>query len=290
MQHAGQRLVNQEAERRVQQTFKQGKREVEGDQAGQQAVHAGVDGLVHTDDGLERQMIQNHIGRVDDEVVVRHGHNGHDQCAQPCADECAAAGLATLVHKAGDAHKQRPHDEIEQFTHRSSAGAGQLDEVFDQAHGDAGHRPVGVGGQQRGQLGHVQLDEGRHDGDRKLHVHKYGGDSAEHGGAGELADVGSLVLHEKMPPVKICESQLTNPGGSALLLQKQNTLPQNIRQGAKKQSKQLSVSFIRTLTVGPGITPGQQPHLQLVAGLRAMPLTAGGESHPALKQTFREVL
>ena len=93
MQHAGQRLVNQEAERRVQQTFKLGKREVEGDQAGQQAVHAGVDGLVHTDDGLERQMIQNHIGRVDDEVVVRHGHNGHDQCAQPCADECAAAGL-----------------------------------------------------------------------------------------------------------------------------------------------------------------------------------------------------
>ena len=57
VQHAGQRLVNQEAERRVQQTFKQGKREVEGDQAGQQAVHAGVDGLVHTDDGLERQMI-----------------------------------------------------------------------------------------------------------------------------------------------------------------------------------------------------------------------------------------
>ena len=50
------------------------------------------------------------------------------------------------------------------------------------------------------------------------------------------------------------------------------------------------VSFIRTLTVGPGITPGQQPHLQLVAGLRAMPLTAGGESHPALKQTFWEVL
>jgi len=93
-----------------------------------------------------------------------------------------------------------------------------------------------------------------------------------------------------MPPVKICESQLTNPGGYALPLRKQNALPQNIRQGAKKQSKQLSVSFIRTLTVGPGITPGQQPHLQLVAGLRAMPLTAGGESHPALKQTFREVL
>ena len=48
------------------------------------------------------------------------------QCAQPCADECAAAGLAALVHKAGDAHKQRTHDEIEQFTHRSSAGAGSL--------------------------------------------------------------------------------------------------------------------------------------------------------------------
>jgi len=63
-----------------------------------------------------------------------------------------------------------------------------------------------------------------------------------------------------------------------------------LQQGAEKQIEQLSVSFIRTLTVGPGIAPGQQPHLQLVAGLRAMPLTAGGESHPALKQTFRKVL
>ena len=70
-----------------------------------------------------------------------------------------------------------------------------------------------------------------------------GGDSAEHGGAGELADVGSLVLHEKMPPVKICESQLTNPGGSALPLRKQNALPQNTRQGAKK-SKANSFPFL----------------------------------------------
>ena len=69
-----------------------------------------------------------------------------------------------------------------------------------------------------------------------------GGDSAEHGGAGELADVGSLVLHEKMPPVKICESQLTNPGGSALPLRKRNALPQNIRQGAKK-AKQAAFRF-----------------------------------------------
>ena len=73
-------------------------------------------------------------------------------------------------------------------------------------------------------------------------------------------------------------------------LRKQTPCRKIYDRAQKKQSKQLSVSFIRTLTVGPGITPGQQPHLQLVAGLRAMPLTAGGESHPALKQTFREVL
>ena len=48
----------------------------------------------------------------------------------------------------------------------------------------------------------------------------------------------------------------------------------------------IPLSLYPDYTVGPGITPGQQPHLQLVAGLRAMPLTAGGESHPALKQTF----
>ena len=109
-----------------------------------------------------------------------------------------------------------------------------------------------------------------------------------------LRTVGSLVLHEKMPPVKIVVKAVSSRiPREALPCPCENKTPCRGKYTTgrrKKQSKQLSVSFIRTLTVGPGITPGQQPHLQLVAGLRAMPLTAGGESHPALKQTFREIL
>ena len=55
-----------------------------------------------------------------------------------------------------------------------------------------------------------------------------------------------------------------------------------LQQGAEKQIEQLSVSFIRTIP--------SAPESHRISGcinrLVAMPFTAGGELHPALKQTF----
>ena len=58
-----------------------------------------------------------------------------------------------------------------------------------------------------------------------------------------------------------------------------------LQQGAEKQIEQLSVSFIRTIPSAP------ESHrvsgcYAAGRGLVAMPFTAGGELHPALKQTF----
>ena len=61
---------------------------------------------------------------------------------------------------------------------------------------------------------------------------------------------------------------------------------QKWQQGAKKHSKQLSVSFIRTIPSAPDL---HRISSHLDGWSRAygtMPLTAGGELHPALKQTF----
>lgn len=196
MQNRRQGLINKEAEHRIQQALKKGERQIEGQQAGQQAVHAGIDSLVHPDDGLQRQVVHDHIGRVNDEIVVRHADDGHNQRAQPCADESTSAGLAALVDKARHADEQRTHDEVEQLTDSGRAGAGQLDQVLDQADRDAGQRAVGIGRQQGGQFGYIQLDEGRHDGNGKFQVHQYGGDSTQHGGTSEFADIGCRVLHE----------------------------------------------------------------------------------------------
>ena len=131
VQDRRQRLVDQEAERRVQQPLKEGKRQVKGQQAGQKSVHAGVDGLIHPYDGLQRQVVQHHIGRVNHKIVVRHTDKRHDQRTGASADECAAAGLAALVDEAGHTDKERAHDKVEQLTHGSGAGAGQLDKIFD---------------------------------------------------------------------------------------------------------------------------------------------------------------
>ena len=84
MQNGRKRLVNCKADYGVQHPFEESERQVEHQQAVQKAIDIRVNGLVHADDSIQRQMIHDHIGRIDDEVVVRHGHNGHGQCAQPC--------------------------------------------------------------------------------------------------------------------------------------------------------------------------------------------------------------
>ena len=94
------------------------------------------------------------------------------------------------------------HHEVEQLAYRGGAGAGQLDEVFDEADKNARDRPIGEAGDQRGQLRHIQLDESGHDGDGKFQVHEHGGHSAKHGGTRKNADFAGRVLHNKMPPVK----------------------------------------------------------------------------------------
>lgn len=76
----------------------------------------------------------------------------------------------------------------------------------------------------------------------------------------------------------------------------QNKTPLCIRNAKGRNEIQAcaaAVSFIRTLTVGFGITPNQHPvRYRMVAGCttQKMPLTAGGEFHPALKQTSYPVL
>ena len=202
VQDGRKRLIDQEAEHRIQCTFHEGKGQVKHQQAGKQAIDIGVDGLVHADDGIQRQMIHDHISRVNDEVVVRHRDDRHNQRAQQCADDGALAGLVALVDKARHTDEERAHHEVEQLAYRGGAGAGQLDEVFDEADEDARDRPIGEAGDQRGQLRHIQLDESGHDGDGKFQVHEHGGHSAKHGGTRKNADFAGRVLHNKMPPVK----------------------------------------------------------------------------------------
>lgn len=62
-----------------------------------------------------------------------------------------------------------------------------------------------------------------------------------------------------------------------------------LQQGAEKQIEQLSVSFIRTIPSAPEShrVSGCQAAGRGLAGTL---LTAGGELHPALKQTFYGVL
>ena len=54
-----------------------------------------------------------------------------------------------------------------------------------------------------------------------------------------------------------------------------------LQQGAEKQIEQLSVSFIRTIPSALESHQISTCYKQVVAGY-----TAGGEFHPALKQTF----
>ena len=63
-----------------------------------------------------------------------------------------------------------------------------------------------------------------------------------------------------------------------------------MKQGAEKAKQTAFRFFHPDYTVGPGITPDQRLQKQPVAGLRPWPFTAGGELHPALKQTFWKVL
>ena len=59
-----------------------------------------------------------------------------------------------------------------------------------------------------------------------------------------------------------------------------------LQQGAEKQIEQLSVSFIRTIPSAPESHRVSGCLRSRSRACGTTPLTAGGESHPALKQTF----
>ncbi len=62
--------------------------------------------------------------------------------------------------------------------------------------------------------------------------------------------------------------------------------PQGKQAGAEQQGPVAPSSFIRTMTVGSGIAPDLltfHAWREALAGSRPGALTAGGESHPALK-------
>ena len=77
MQDGRQGLIDNHAEHGVQQTLDQREGQVEDDEALHEAVGRGQDGLIHAEDGLQRHMVELHIGRVGDEVVGGHTEDGH---------------------------------------------------------------------------------------------------------------------------------------------------------------------------------------------------------------------
>ena len=64
-----------------------------------------------------------------------------------------------------------------------------------------------------------------------------------------------------------------------------NALPQ-MQQGVQKAWQTAFRFFPPDYTVGPGFTPDQRPLCGRSRAYGFAPLTAGGELHPALKQTF----
>ena len=72
MQQGRERLVNQEAEGYIQHSLEEGEGHIKGDKALQQAVGRGTDGLVHSDNGVQRQIVAHHVGGIHHKLVQRH--------------------------------------------------------------------------------------------------------------------------------------------------------------------------------------------------------------------------
>jgi len=82
----------------------------------------------------------------------------------------------------------------------------------------------------------------------------------------------------------------SNSFGRLIIANKNALLQAILTTGRRKANRTAFRFFHPDYTVGPGITPDQRLQKQPVAGLRPWPFTAGGELHPALKQTFWKVL
>ncbi len=97
MQDGRQRLIDDHTEHGIQQALDQRERQVEEDEALDEAVCRGQDRLIHAQDGFQRHVVELHIGRVGDEVVggnAQHTH-GHGTCHG--TDDGRLAALVVLV-------------------------------------------------------------------------------------------------------------------------------------------------------------------------------------------------
>ena len=185
MQQGGERLVDQKAQRHVEQALEKCEGHIEHEQTFEQTVDRGTDGLIHPDDGLERQVIAHDVGGVDHEVVQRNGEHRHEQRANDRAEQRAPAGLVAPVDKAGGEGEHRPHEEVEQLADVGGRGAVQHGEeqVLQKGHHHAVDGAERKRGEQLGKVGDVELDEGGDErGDGKFDEHEHKGDGREHGG------------------------------------------------------------------------------------------------------------
>ena len=97
MQDGRQRLIDQHTEHSVQQALDQRERQVEEDEALDEAVCRGQDRLIHAQDGFQRHVVELHIGRVNDEVVGGHAQHTHGHGACHGTDDGRLAALVVLV-------------------------------------------------------------------------------------------------------------------------------------------------------------------------------------------------
>lgn len=281
VQQGGERLVDQKAQRHVEQALEKCEGHIEHEQTFEQTVDRGTDGLIHPDDGLERQVIAHDVGGVDHEVVQRNGEHRHEQRADDRAEQRAPAGLVAPVDKAGGEGEHRPHEEVEQLADVGGRGAVQHGEeqVLQKGHHHAVDGAERKRGEQLGKVGDVELDEGGDErGDGKFDEHEHKGDGREHGGdrylvraaaargagGGDGVDVG--FGHEKTLLLFIFLERTSLP----------RCMTQKERGNCVVTARSTS-SLIRTVTVGSGIAPDRAAKLPLAD------YTAGGEFHPASK-------
>ena len=203
-------LVDEEAEGHIDHALAEGEGHVEDQQALPQAVRRGQDGLVHPHDGLERHLIEHHIGGIDHKVVQGQGDHGHQRGARDRAHKGALPGLVAaeaLIDEARREGEHGPGDKVEHLAHVGGGGAVDQGEeqVFEEGHGHAVDRSQGKCGQQLRQVGDVHLHEGgdqRRDGE--LDEHQQEGDGAEHGGDGEFVGL-FCGRHKKYAPFPVFE-------------------------------------------------------------------------------------
>ena len=212
MQNGRERLIDQHADQGIQQALDQSEGHIEDDQALDQAVGRGQDGLIHAEDGFQRHVVELDVGRVGDEVVGRHTEQGHGHGTGHGTDDGVLAALVVLVEVTGQCGEHRTQHEVAQLTHQCGRGAldDHMEQVLHKADDHTVHRAKGKGTQQSGQVGEVHLDEGRDEHrERELDEHQDKGHRAEHGGNGQVA---GCLLYTSPRPRDVEESRIPSWG------------------------------------------------------------------------------